>query len=115
MHKALLLCLALNIYYESRGEPEIGQIAVAHVTQNRVNKNNSNICKEVFKKNQFSWTRKSYRIPPSSDPAWQKSLAIANTFKTHKDPTGGCLYFSGQEIKMNRRQVKQIGNHRFYR
>lgn len=115
MSKTLLLCLALNIYYEARGEPEIGQIAVAHVTQNRANQNNSSICSEVFKKNQFSWTRKSYRIPKSSDKAWQKSLIIAKTYKQFSDPTKGSLYFSGNEISFNRRVVRKIGRHKFYK
>lgn len=30
-------CLASNIYHESRGEPEPGMYAVAHITMNRVN------------------------------------------------------------------------------
>ena len=29
-------CLALNIYFEARGEPKLGQIAVGHVVLNRV-------------------------------------------------------------------------------
>jgi len=33
---AELLCLAKNIYYEARGEPMHGKIAVAQVTLNRV-------------------------------------------------------------------------------
>lgn len=44
-----LLCLALNVYFEARGEPIIGQYAVAHVTLNRVKENNSTVCKEVYK------------------------------------------------------------------
>ena len=32
-----LHCLALNIYHEARGEPELGKFAVANVTMNRVN------------------------------------------------------------------------------
>lgn len=31
------LCLATNIYHEARGEPKVGQYAVAHTTMNRVN------------------------------------------------------------------------------
>ena len=31
-----LSCLALNIFHEARGEPKLGQYAVAHVTKNRV-------------------------------------------------------------------------------
>ena len=34
--KSELLCLAKNIYYEARGEPLQGKIAVAQVTLNRV-------------------------------------------------------------------------------
>ena len=32
-----LYCLAKNIYFESRNQPKLGQIAVAQVTMNRVN------------------------------------------------------------------------------
>ncbi|MCK4867057.1 MAG: cell wall hydrolase, partial [Alphaproteobacteria bacterium] len=31
-----LECLALNVYFEARGEPREGQVAVAHVVMNRV-------------------------------------------------------------------------------
>ena len=31
-----LACLAMAIYFEARGEPTVGQIAVAHVIMNRV-------------------------------------------------------------------------------
>ena len=32
-----LYCLAKNIYFESRNQPTLGQIAVGQVTMNRVN------------------------------------------------------------------------------
>ena len=32
-----LYCLANNIYFESRNQPKLGQIAVGQVTMNRVN------------------------------------------------------------------------------
>ncbi|MBE9552130.1 MAG: cell wall hydrolase, partial [Proteobacteria bacterium] len=31
-----LECLSLNVYFEARGEPREGQVAVAHVVMNRV-------------------------------------------------------------------------------
>ena len=51
-------CLALNIYHEARGERVEGQIAVAHVTMNRVNHEKwpSTICEVVYQPKQFSWT-----------------------------------------------------------
>lgn len=51
-----VLCLALNIYHESRGEPEAGQHAVAQVTLNRAGWNNDKVCEVVTKPKQFSWT-----------------------------------------------------------
>lgn len=46
------LCLATNIYFEARGEPFRGQLAVKDVTLNR----GGNVCKTVFEPSQFSWT-----------------------------------------------------------
>lgn len=48
------LCLATNIYFESRGEHLDGQFAVRDATLNR----GGNICATVFAKKQFSWTAK---------------------------------------------------------
>ena len=31
-----LMCVAMAVYFEARGEPTAGQIAVAHVIQNRI-------------------------------------------------------------------------------
>ena len=36
MISAALMCLAMNVYHESRSEPMLGQYAVAHVVVNRV-------------------------------------------------------------------------------
>jgi len=33
---AAVLCMALNIYFEARGEPLVGQVAVAHSVMNRI-------------------------------------------------------------------------------
>ena len=58
-----LYCLANNIYFESRNQPKLGQIAVGQVTMNRVNspKFPNTVCGVVKqggeKRNrcQFSW------------------------------------------------------------
>ena len=57
-------CLARNIYYEARGEPEIEQMATSQVVLNRVNDKNfpDSICAVVYQPYQFSWTSKPYRI-----------------------------------------------------
>ena len=45
-------CLADNIYFEAKGQPSIGQSAVAHVTLNRVERTDypNTICKVVYQR-----------------------------------------------------------------
>jgi spore germination cell wall hydrolase CwlJ-like protein len=85
--KSALLCLALNVYFEARGEPIQGQYAVAHVTLNRVKENKSDICSEVFKKNQFSWTAHKFKIPSDKDKSWQLAQDVARKVISMKDST----------------------------
>lgn len=54
--ESAILCLALNVYWEARGEPEAGQHAVAQVTLNRADWKNDKVCEVVTKPKQFSWT-----------------------------------------------------------
>jgi len=75
---AELLCLAKNIYYEARGEPTRGKIAVAQVTLNRVTHRTefqSSICQVVYAKHQFSWTMEQHREPRG--PAWHEAQELA--------------------------------------
>ena len=62
-----ILCLAMNIYHEARGESIEGQIAVAVVTMNRVKESKwpNTPCEVVWQNKQFSWTKdgKSDRMP----------------------------------------------------
>ncbi|MCR4301881.1 MAG: cell wall hydrolase, partial [Sulfuricaulis sp.] len=48
-----LTCLALNVYFEARGEPSAGQFAVAEVTMNRVASGRypDTVCGVVHQKN----------------------------------------------------------------
>src|SRR3954453_10045701 len=67
-HAQNIACLALNVYFEARGEPEAGQYAVAEVTMNRVASPYypDTVCDVVYQKNwdsirgryvaAFSWT-----------------------------------------------------------
>lgn len=72
------VCLAENIYFESRGESHKGQIAVSNVTLQRVKHPSypSNVCKVVYQPNQFSWTRKKDLII-EEPKAYQKAELIA--------------------------------------
>ena len=118
---AELLCLAKNIYYEARGEPMHGKIAVAQVTLNRVTHRTefqSSICGVVYAKHQFSWTMGPHREPRG--PAWLEAQAVAKAviIGTVHLPNFKALYFHNLTVQPQWNRTKElvarIGNHIFY-
>jgi len=119
--KAELLCLAKNIYYEARGEPMHGKIAVAQVTLNRVTHRTefeSSICGVVYAKHQFSWTMERHREPRGE--AWREAQALAKAvvLGTAHLPNFKALYFHNLTVNPSWNRTKElvarIGNHIFY-
>jgi spore germination cell wall hydrolase CwlJ-like protein len=115
-------CLALNIYYESGVESYNGKIAVAQVTWNRVKHNRwgNTICKVVYDKNQFSWTRNK-KIAKPKGILWEDSIAAARDFTDgiRISGLGESYYYHATWIdapvwteKLN--EKKTIGQHIFY-
>lgn len=115
-----LICLAKNIYYEARGEPLAGKLAVAQVTLNRVesNKFGNTICKVVYEKNQFSWTKKPSKLKYGK--AWQEALSIAEAAITNGIALQNfdALYFHNKKVKpiwaKQKKKLAKIGGHVFY-
>jgi hypothetical protein len=74
-------CLASAIYFEARGEPIEGQLAVAEVVLNRAASGRypPGICAVVTQPWQFSFVNRTGRIPPAdrSSVAWQRAVAVA--------------------------------------
>ena len=72
-------CLALNVYFEARGEAAEGQLAVAMVTLNRVNNRHfpDTVCRVVWQKKQFSWTHDGKSDQPDDPHAWKLAQRIA--------------------------------------
>ena len=73
-------CLASAIYFEARGEPIEGQLAVAEVVLNRAASGRypATICEVVTQPWQFSFVRRG--IIPAADrasDAWRKAVAVA--------------------------------------
>lgn len=118
-------CLALNIYYEARGESVKGQAAVAWVTLNRLQEEErpSTICGVVFEKSQFSWTLKKKNRNPKDLESYERAMEIANDvlleYGTGHDPTNGSTYFHTLKVKPKWSKVFEktvkIGNHIFYK
>lgn len=126
-----LLCLALNVYHEARNQPIEGQLAVAHVTLNRLEAGKLlTVCDVVFKSGYFSWTkdRRKRAIDPSKfakraadKAAWETAQRVARTALTDPDddPVKGSTYFhtatSAPDWVPDMVRVTRIGDHVFYR
>jgi N-acetylmuramoyl-L-alanine amidase len=125
-----LECLALNVYWEARGEPLSGRLAVAAVTLNRVAHPAfpHSICQVVLQgvsygrnRCQFSWACDTYGDRPRDPKAWAaaQEIAYAVLFEDEPDPTDGALYFHATRVSPNwsRTMVKvgRIGSHIYYR
>jgi N-acetylmuramoyl-L-alanine amidase len=116
-------CLAGAVYFESKGEPLQGQLAVAEVILNRAGSGRfpASICGVVTQKSQFSFVRGG-RIPPISrnSPAWRKAVAIAHIAKKDLNEAGigNAMFFHARYVSPGWRRltrVASIGNHIFYR
>ena len=118
-------CLAENVYYESRGEPLKGQLAVAKVTLNRLEEGYAkSVCGVVKQGCQFSWVCNGPLTRPFG-PSWNTAIGIAlvalNESGRIEDPTNGATYFHATYIEWQpgwrkvQESVRQIGNHVFYR
>lgn len=84
MMETMLLCIALNVWFEARGEVYDGQLAVAEVTRRRVEDSRfpDNACDVVYQPRQFEWTAKygspqDTPVPSPSLPSWQRAVKAA--------------------------------------
>ena len=114
-------CLAKNIYFEARGEPFLGKVAVAQVTINRTYhpyRFPSTICKTVYARKQFSWTSMGLKVKDAK--LWEESKLIASATIEGKAyiPNFDALYFHANYVKpkwnKNKEVIAVIGSHIFY-
>lgn len=118
-----LECLATGIYFESKGEPLAGQLAVGEVIANRANSGGrfpSTYCGVLFQRGQFSFIRgRSLPSAPRSSRSWQTAVAIAKIVDQDlKDSVvGNALFFHAKRVSPGWRlkRVAAVGNHIFYR
>jgi N-acetylmuramoyl-L-alanine amidase len=122
-----LYCLALNIYFEARGEPIEGQYAVADVTLNRVEADTwpNSVCEVVYQRRQFSWT---HQVSNPRNPrirereAWHDAQLFAIEIKRWnimRGITDGATHFHASYVRPVWRHsfenTTRIGDHLFYR
>lgn len=116
-----LRCLAGAVYFESRGESLMGQLAVAHVVLNRARSGRfpASLCGVVHQKSQFSFVRGG-RMPAVREGAqWANAVAIAQIARdgSWKNRVPGALFFHARHVSPGWRKTRiaQIDNHIFYR
>ena len=117
-----LECLATGIYFESKGEPLAGQLAVGKVIANRAKSGRfaSTYCGVLFQRGQFSFVR-GHSLPSvsHSNRQWQTAVALAKIVdrKLHESVVGNALFFHARRVSpgWGLKRVAAIGNHIFYR
>ena len=115
-------CLAGAVYFESKGEPLEGQLAVANVILNRASSGRfpASACGVVHQPGQFSFVRGSGFPPiPRGSLAWKQAVAIAHIAEEQlwKPVAAKALFFHAKRVSPNWRlaRVAAVGNHIFYR
>lgn len=95
-------CLAMNIYHEARNESTEGQLAVAHVTMNRVNHEwfPDTICEVVYQDKQFSWTHLVKDQAPKNEKIYNQILKLSEEVYEGKyqDNTDGSTFYYADYI-----------------
>jgi spore germination cell wall hydrolase CwlJ-like protein len=127
------MCLACNIYHESRGEPYLGKLAVALVTRNRVMSDffPGSFCEVVWEKHihyrtekyipQFSWTLDGKSDKVYNRESWASALKIAESIiaeKRYPDITAGATHYHADYVHPSWADqlypTTKIGRHFFY-
>lgn len=115
-------CLASAVYFESKGEPLEGQLAVAQVIMNRVASGRfaDDICGVVYQPGQFSFTWDGRSDEPSDSPAWRTAQAVAVIAATDnwREVVPDATHFHATRVSPgwhNLRKISRVGNHIFYR
>jgi len=118
-----LNCLATGVYFEAKGEPLLGQLAVGKVIANRTQSGGrfpGTYCGVLFQRGQFSFVH-GHSLPSvqHSNSQWQTAVAIAKIVDQHlgQSVAGGALFFHARYVSpsWHAKRVASIGNHIFYR
>ena len=117
-----LRCLASAVYFESRGEPLAGQLAVAQVILNRAKSGRypAGACGVITQRGQFGFVRGGV-IPAidASRSTFRTAVAIAKVAISRAWVTqqaASAMFFNGiRAARVGSVRIATIGNHAFYR
>lgn len=119
-------CLALNLYWEARGEGRLGMIAVGWTVLNRVRSGRfpSTPCGVIYQGGErppceFSWWCDGRSDRPTESRSWRQAQIIAARLLLDPppDPTGGSLFYHSTSVRpqWRHKRTARIGRHIFYR
>jgi spore germination cell wall hydrolase CwlJ-like protein len=116
-----VLCVALVVFGESRGESYLGQAAVAHTVWQRATEHGGDACNAAQAPSQYQFTL-------SADPwlidnaAWERAVRIAEEVRSDDYDLAQCSgarYFHARHVSpswANKREFAcEVDNHVFYR
>jgi N-acetylmuramoyl-L-alanine amidase len=126
-----MMCVAMAVYFEARGEPTAGQIAVAQVIRNRIEDprypdNACDVVKQGYywngvpirNKCQFSFYCDGRSDDPKNKQAWFNSLYIAHLSGFVPDTTDGATHYHSTKVfpqwAYNGEITTKISKHIFY-
>jgi hypothetical protein len=113
-------CLARSVYWEAKGEPLEGQLAVAQVILNRVERGRfgPDVCGVVKARGQFSFVKGGMIPAPVNARSWAEAKAVAQIalIDAWKPVVGEATHFHATRVNPGWRmqRVAQVGNHIFY-
>jgi spore germination cell wall hydrolase CwlJ-like protein len=120
------MCLAVAVFFETRGEPMVGKEAVANVIINRVEDRRypNSVCAVVNEHKAFSYTHDGLSDDPTRHTGHQDKIAWAESQEVAKDALGGNLlgitsthYHTTNVLPFWAKHYSldtRIGNHLFY-
>jgi spore germination cell wall hydrolase CwlJ-like protein len=119
-------CMALNMYWEARGEGTDGMIAVGWTVLNRMRSRRfpTTPCEVVYQGGtrrgcEFSWWCDGRSDRPRDARSWRLALLLAERMlmSPPPDPTGGSLYYHSTSVRpgWSHDRTTRIGRHVFYR
>ena len=125
-----VMCMALNLYHEARGEKLAGVIAVGNVVMNRVESDKfpDSVCDVIYQRKntklhqcQFSWYCDGKSDTPADKEKFGQMVAMAGMILEggFKDNTDGATYYHATYVHphwaKSFTRTRKIGYHIFYK
>ena len=116
-------CMAATVYFEAKGEPLEGQLAVAQTLVNRTASGRfpASLCGVMRQRGQFSFVHGGGTpVIPRASIAWQQAVAIASIARdgAWREVAPAALFFHASRVSPSWRgmtRVARLGNQIFYR